>query len=317
MRACVTGGAGFIGSHLVDRLLAEGHEVAVLDDLSTGRVENLSCARSHIRFVQADVRDPAAAREAVRGAEVVFHQAALASVALSLERPREAVDVNVGGTLSLLQAAHEAGARRVVFASSSSVYGDAPRVPEAEDLPLRPRSPYAASKAAGEGLLSAYHATHGLEAVVLRYFNVYGPRQPAGTPYAAAVPRFVQACLAGAAPCVEGDGLQTRDFTFVDDVVEAACRAATAPAATRGPINVGGGRRTSIVELAALVGAACGSELPPRHVAARPGDVRDSQADIQRAAAWLGWAPSVPLAEGIRRTVAAARERDGRVESSR
>jgi nucleoside-diphosphate-sugar epimerase len=315
MRVCVTGGAGFIGSHLVDRLVADGHAVAVLDDLSTGRRSNLADVESRIRFVAGDVRDSGDAREVVRGAEIVFHLAALASVARSLARPREVVDVNVAGTLSLLEAARASSARRVVFASSSSVYGDPDRVPVAETVPLRPRSPYAASKAAGEGFLSAFQATHGLEAVVLRFFSVYGPRQQAEARYAAAVPRFVAACLAGETPCIEGDGLQTRDFTYVEDVVEAVCRAAALPEALPGPVNVGAGRRTSILDLAAAVASACDTAVTPQHVGARAGDVRHSQADIGRAAAWIGWTPSTALDEGIRRTVASARDRDRAVES--
>jgi UDP-glucose 4-epimerase len=312
MKACVTGGAGFIGSHLVDRLLEDGHEVVVLDDLSTGRRSNLSRALSggtsrSIRFLEGDVRDPRAARSAVEGAEVVFHHAALAAVARSVENPVEVTEVNVMGTLRLLQACVDARVRRVVFASSSSVYGDAPTLPKREDMALSPRSPYAATKAAGEALVSAFAASYGLEGVSLRYFNVYGPRQSPRSQYAAVVPLFVEAALAGRAPVVHGDGLQTRDFTYVADVVEANLAAARAPAAS-GPVNVGGGARTSVLALLETVARETGWKGRPVHEAPRPGDVRDSLADLARAETRLGWRPATPLAEGVARAVAAARE---------
>jgi len=231
MRTCVTGGAGFIGSNLVDRLVRDGHEVAVLDNLSTGRRENLEAVEGDVRFFEGDLRDPAVVAQAVRGCEAVFHLAALAAVARSIDDPQEVTDVNVGGTLNLLMAARDAGARRVVFASSSSVYGDTPTLPKVETMPTSPRSPYAASKVAGEALLMAFHAAYGLEGVALRYFNVYGPRQSPDSQYAAVIPLFVAAMSEGRPPTIHGDGEQTRDFTFVADVVDAVVRAATAPAA--------------------------------------------------------------------------------------
>ncbi|MCC7138522.1 MAG: SDR family oxidoreductase [Planctomycetes bacterium] len=307
MKVLVTGGAGFIGSHLVDRLVADGHRVVVLDNLATGRLENLAAARPHLEFLEGDLRDRVAVERAVAGCEVVWHQAALASVARSVENPREVTEVNVGGTLNLLVAARDAKVRRIVFASSSSVYGDTPELPKRESMPLTPRSPYAASKAAGESYLSAFQAAYGLEAVSLRYFNVYGPRQSAKSLYAAAVPRFVEAALAGLPATVYGDGLQTRDFTYVGDVVDALLRAATAPRAVEGPMNVGGGRRISILDLIRAVGAAAGCSVPPRHEPARVGDVRDSLADVARARERLGWEPATPIDRGIARVVAAAR----------
>ena len=301
MRALVTGGAGFIGSNLVDRLLADGHEVVVLDNLSTGRRENLAGALPRIDFREADLRDRVAVTDAVKGCEVVFHQAALAAVARSVENPLEVTEVNVGGTLNVLVAARAAGTRRVVFASSSSVYGDTPTLPKVETMPTSPRSPYAASKAAGESYLAAFHATYGLEGVSLRYFNVYGPRQDPRSRYAAVVARFVDAARAGRPATVFGDGGQTRDFTWVGDVVDACVKAASAPRAPEGAVNIGGGERISVLDLVAAVGRVTGTNLPPVHEPARVGDVRDSLADVRRAAERLGWRPMTSLDAGLAR----------------
>jgi UDP-glucose 4-epimerase len=306
MRVCVTGGAGFIGSHLVDRLVREGHEVVVLDDLSTGRLENLDGVDGRADVRTGDVRDRAAVAGALRGCEVVFHQAALASVARSVSNPAEVTEVNVAGTVNVLVEAVAARVRRVVFASSSSVYGDTPTLPKTEDMPLSPRSPYAASKAAGEGYLSAFSAAYGLETVALRYFNVYGPRQSPRSQYAAVVPLFVEAAVEGRRAVVHGDGLQTRDFTFVGDVVEANVLAATAPAAF-GAVNVGGGRRIAVLDLLHAVARTAAAQVSPVHEPARTGDVRDSLADVSRARSLLGWKPRTSLEEGIAKTVAAAR----------
>jgi nucleoside-diphosphate-sugar epimerase len=311
MRVLVTGGAGFIGSHLAERLAADGHEVLVLDNLSTGRRENLEAGarpgtRGRLTLVEGDVRDEAALARVARGCEVVYHQAALAAVARSVEDPLEVYDVNVRGTLRVLEAARAAGVRRVVFASSASVYGDAASLPKREDQPPRPRSPYAATKAAGEGLMSAWQATYGLETVSLRFFNVYGPRQSPRSRYAAVIPAFLAAVGRGEQPVIYGDGQQTRDFTWVEDLVEGLVLAATAPdAPTAGPINLGGGQRVSIARVAELVCRALGVAAEPRFEAARPGDLRHSLADVSRAQAALGWAPTTPLAEGIARLAAA------------
>jgi nucleoside-diphosphate-sugar epimerase len=308
MKLCVTGGAGFIGSNLVDRLVALGHEVVVLDNLSTGRVENLADVRGRVRFVEGDLREPSEVAEAVKGCEVVFHQAALAAVARSVEQPQEVFDVNVTGTLNVLEAARSLGVRRVVFASSSSVYGDAVTLPKTESAAVRPLSPYAATKAAGEGLLAAWHATYGLETVALRYFNVYGPRQSPRSRYAAVVPKFVEAVLAGDAPVIYGDGQQTRDFTWVGDVVDALVKAAHAPGAVgAGPINLGGGERVSVLDLAQRVARAAGRTVSPRHEPSRTGDVRHSLADIRLAREALGWTPSTALDAGLARLVALGR----------
>jgi nucleoside-diphosphate-sugar epimerase len=316
MKVCVTGGAGFIGSHLVDRLVAEGHSVTVLDDLSTGSLENLATSRSRVRLVEGDVRDESAVALALEGSEAVFHLAALAAVARSVESPAEVVDVNVTGTLRVLLQAVAARARRVVLASSSSVYGDSPTLPKREDFALSPRSPYAASKASAEALLSGFQASYGLEGVSLRYFNVYGPRQSARSAYAAVVPRFVAAALGNETPVVYGDGEQTRDFTYVGDVVEACLLAATAPDAS-GAVNVGGGKRVSVNALLRTVSRETGWSGRPRHEPARVGDVRDSLADVSRAASVIGWRPSTSLEDGIGRTVRAARGAARAAETTR
>ncbi len=317
MKTCVTGGAGFIGSNLVERLVTDGHEVVVLDDLSTGRLENLSPWRKAITFIQGDLRDPAAVSAATEGCEVVFHQAALASVARSVADPEQVTAVNVGGTLNVLLAARDAGVRRVVFASSSSVYGDTPVLPKIESMPIRAMSPYAASKAAGEAYLSAFASVYDIETVALRYFNVYGPRQAPDSQYAAVVPLFIDAMLAGKSPTIHGDGDQTRDFTYVGDVVEVLMRAATTPQPPAGPCNVGGGKeRISINRLAELIAESTGYDGEIEHTTARVGDVRDSLADTQRLTDWLDWAPCLTLAEGIERTVAAHRAAKDQVRSA-
>ena len=300
IQVCVTGGAGFIGSNLVDHLVRRGCSVTVLDNLSTGSRANLAASAGHVRFVEGDLRDRAAVAGAVAGCDAVYHLGALAAVARSVENPVEVTDVNVGGTLNVLVAARDAGVRRVVFASSSSVYGDTPTLPKVESMPMNPRSPYAASKAAGEAYLSAWHATYGLETVSLRYFNVYGPRQSPRSLYAAVVPRFLAAVAAGQPPVIYGDGEQTRDFTWVGDLVDACERAATAPTAVGvGPINIGGGERVSILALAELAAKSFRWSGRPRHEAARVGDVRHSLADIKLAAQALGWKPTTPLRDGV------------------
>lgn len=305
MKVCVTGGAGFIGSNLVSRLVADGHAVTVLDNLSTGRRDNLEAEGDHVRLVEGDLRDRAAVESALGGVEVVYHMAALASVQRSVENPAEVTDVNVNGTLNVLSAAHDLGVRRVVFASSSSVYGDSPTLPKHELMPIQPLSPYAASKAAGEAYLAAFYAAYGLETVSLRYFNVFGPRQRADSQYAAVIPLFIDAMRAGKAPTIFGDGEQTRDFTFIGDVVNALVRAATAPGQPDTALNIGGGgNRISINDLARAIAKATGFEGEPHYADARIGDVRDSLADISRAQAYLGWEPSTPLDDGIQATVA-------------
>jgi len=323
MRVLVTGGAGFIASHLAERLAGDGHEVVVLDNLSTGSRANFEAAdvpgaRGRLALVEGDVRDEALLARVTRGCDVVYHQAALAAVARSVEDPLEVYDVNVRGTLRVLEAARGARVRRVVFASSASVYGDAAALPKREDQPPRPRSPYAATKAAGEGLMSAWHATYGLETVSLRFFNVYGPRQSPRSRYAAVIPSFLAAVARGERPVIYGDGQQTRDFTWVGDLVEALVLAATAPAAPgSGAINLGGGERVTIARVADLVCRALGVRAEPRFEPERPGDLRHSLADVTRARDLLDWAPTTPLAEGVGRLAAAYASRSVPQETPR
>jgi len=303
MRALVTGGAGFIGSHLVEALLAQGARVRVLDDLSTGRRENLP--EGKVELTEGDTRDLDTCRAACAGVEHVFHQAALGSVPRSLADPATTIAVNVGGTANVLTAAREAGVRRVIYASSSSVYGDAAAVVKEEGEEGCPLSPYAASKVMAEDLAAVFARCYGQELIGLRYFNVYGPRQSPDGPYAAVVPRFFRACLADEAPVIYGDGRQSRDFTFVEDAVAANLLAAGAPREALGrAYNVARGERTTIAELAERVREAVGSGRPPRHEPPRPGDVLHAQADIGRAALCLGFRAAVPLREGLERTAA-------------
>lgn len=303
MRALVTGGAGFIGSHLVDALLAGGHDVVVLDNLITGRVENVAGAA---KFVEGDVADPDAVDRAVAGCEVVFHEAALGSVPRSIEQPLASNAANVTGTLAVLDGAHRAGVRRVVLASSSSVYGGATTVPTSEDAPLVPRSPYAVTKFTGEHYARVYWELHGLETVVLRYFNVFGPRQRPDSQYAAVIPLFIDALLTGRRPQVHGDGGQSRDFTFVADTVRANLMAATAPAerCAGGVYNIARGAPASLLDLLDTLAAELGVTVEPEHVDPRPGDIRNSHADIGASRRDLGYEPSVSFRVGLARTLA-------------
>jgi nucleoside-diphosphate-sugar epimerase len=302
VRALVTGGAGFIGSHLVDALLARGDDVVVLDNLATGRLDNVDPGAA---FVAGDVADPAAVSRAAAGCEIIFHQAALGSVARSVDDPLASDRANVTGTLTVLTAARAVGVRRVVLASSSSVYGGARQRPTPESAPLRPRSPYAATKLAAEHYGRVFWELHGLEVVALRYFNVFGPRQRPDSGYAAVVPRFVAAALAGERPHVHGDGRQSRDFTYVADVVRANLCAAAAP--TDGcagrAFNVGRGEPVTLLDVLDAVAAHVGRPLDPTFGPGRPGDVRHSHADIGAARRQLGYQPAVPFAEGLARTI--------------
>jgi len=302
MRALVTGGAGFIGSNLADRLLADGFEVRVLDNLSTGFADNVP---ADAELVEGDIRDEAAVRAAVAGVDVVFHQAAHRAVLQSVQNPLSTDLANTHGTLLVLKAAQDAGVRRVVAASSSSVYGGADQLPTPESAPLVPRSPYAVSKLAGEHYCRVWAELFGLETVALRYFNVYGPRQRPDSAYAAVIPLFTRALRTGARPTVHGDGGQSRSFAFIDDVVAANLAAASAPAAACSgrAYNIGGNRRSTLLELLDELGAIVGIDVDPEHTAPRAGDIRHSFADIGAAARDLGWEPKVGLSEGLRRTV--------------
>jgi nucleoside-diphosphate-sugar epimerase len=300
----VTGGAGFIGSHLVEALLARGRRVRVLDDLSSGRREFLP-DHPELELIVGDVRDAAALQRAVAGTEVVFHQAALRSVPRSVADPWAYHDVNVTGTMRLLLAAREARVRRVVFASSSSVYGDQPVLPLHEDLRPQPIAPYGASKLIGEHYCANFARHYGLETVSLRYFNVFGPRQDPLSEYAAVIARFIQAARRGKPLEIHGDGKQTRDFTFIANVVEANLLAADAPRLAGDVFNVACGSRLSVLDIAASLEAILGQPLARRHTPARPGDVRDTLADVSRARERMAYVPRVDFAEGLQRTVAA------------
>lgn len=303
MRMLVTGAAGFIGSHLCRRLVADGHEVIGLDDLSEGSEENLADL-PEVQLVRGDLRHLDTVRRAAGGVEAIFHQGALRSVPRSMQAPGPTVEVNVVGTANVLIAAHEAAAR-VVSASSSSVYGDQTTFPLHEDLELRPRSPYAASKAAGEQLCAAWWRAYGVPAISLRYFNVYGPGQDPASEYAAVVPRFISACLESRSPVIFGDGEQARDFTYIDDVVEANVLAASAGEAAFGrAFNIGGGRKpTSVNRLLAIVAELTGTDPQPVFEPSRPGDVGLTEADVSPARKLLGYEPAVGVKDGLRRTV--------------
>jgi nucleoside-diphosphate-sugar epimerase len=307
--ALVTGGAGFIGSHLADRLLEDGWTVRLLDDFSSGREENLAGPAAEAELLRGDVRDRALLDRALAGVDVVFHEAAVPSVPRSVAEPERTHDVNATGTLRLLEASRHAGVRRVVFAASSSAYGDTPELPKVESMPPRPLSPYALQKYTGEQYCRLYTQLYGLETVALRYFNVFGPRQDPASEYAAVIPRFVTACLEGRAPHIYGDGGQTRDFTYVADAVQANLLAADAPGATGAVVNVAGGRRTSLNQLLAAIRELTGAGVAAIHEPARSGDVRDSLADLGLAEALLGYRPAVELREGLAHTVEHFRKR--------
>ena len=301
--ALVTGGAGFIGSHLVDGLLAQGWRVRVLDDFSSGREANLAHLNGHAEVVRGDLRDGALLAHVLGGVEVVFHQGAVPSVPRSVAEPERTNDVNVTGTLSVLETSRKVGVRRVVFASSSSAYGDTPVLPKVETMPPCPLSPYALQKYAGERYCQLFHRLYGLETVALRYFNVYGPRQNPKSEYAAVIPRFATACLSGEAPVVYGDGEQTRDFTYVGDAVAANLLAADAPRAPGEVMNIAGGRRVSLNQLLGEIRTLTKARVAARYEPGRAGDVRDSLADLSRARELLGFEPRVDLRTGLAKTI--------------
>ena len=299
----VTGGAGFIGSNLVHALAARGERVRVFDDFSAGRAENLEGAGEAVEIVRGDLRDEAAVRAAARGVRNVFHLGARASVQASIDDPATTHAINSTGTLNVLLAARDAGVERVVFSSSASVYGDGPGMPRREDMPTRPLSGYALSKLAGEHQARIFWELHGLKCYSLRYFNVFGPRQDPASHYAAVVPLFLRAFAEGRQPVIHGDGNQTRDFTFVEDVVSANLACLSAPdEAAGGVYNVAYGDCVAVNELARRIAALFGRPYVPAHVAPRPGDVRESQADASLARQMLGWRPRHSFAEGLAAT---------------
>jgi nucleoside-diphosphate-sugar epimerase len=303
VKVLVTGGGGFIGSHIVDRLLAEGHDVRVLDNFATGRRENLLDVVAEIEVVEGDIQSYERVHNAVAGCEVVLHQAALPSVPRSVQDPLTSNATNVTGTLNLLLAARDSGVRRVVYASSSSIYGANPELPKHEALLPQPISPYAVAKLAGEGFCRSFHEVFGLETVSLRYFNVFGPRQDPLSQYAAVIPNFITALLEGRAPIVFGDGEQSRDFTYVGNVVEGNVLAMTAEGAAGKTLNMAAGDRTTLNELLEHLRRLIGSDLEPRYEAPRLGDVKHSQADVSAAERVLGFRPLVSVEEGLRLTL--------------
>jgi UDP-glucose 4-epimerase len=301
----VIGGAGFIGSNIAHRLLADGEKVVVYDDFSTGRAENLDDVprTTGLSVQEKDIRDRTALKRAMRSCDFVLHQAALPSVPRSIKDPFASNDVNVFGTLNVLHAAHEVGVQRVVFASSSSVYGENPSLPKVESMIPAPVSPYAVSKLAGEEYGRVYYHIHGVEVVSLRYFNVFGPRQDPASAYAAVVPRFVNSILRGRAPTIYGDGKQSRDFTYVDNVVDANLYACTAPKAPGEVVNIACGSRVTISGLANFINSIVGKEISCKFEKPRMGDIRHSLADVTKARELLGYRPRIGIEEGLRLTV--------------
>ena len=296
----VTGGAGFIGSHISEELVRRGQRVRVVDSLVTGYARNL---RDGVEFVQGDLADPAVARAAVAGMDYVIHQAAIPSVPRSVEKPEESHRANIDGTLQILLAARSAKIKRLVFAGSSSVYGDTDVLPKTEVMPTNPLSPYALQKLMGEMYLQMFTRLYGLETVTTRYFNVFGPRQDPGSPYSGVISLFIKALSDGTQPVIYGDGEQTRDFTYVTNVVDGVLRATEAPGAAGHVFNVAMSSRTSLNELLAALKKIFGSSVQPVYRESRAGDVRDSQADISKAQKMLGYQPTVGLEEGLRKTV--------------
>lgn len=300
----VTGGAGFIGSHLVEALAARGQPVRVLDNFSTGLRSNLTHIRPAPEILEADLVDAAAVEQAVAGVEVVYHLGALASVQRSIETPTATHAACVTGTLHVLDAARRAGVRRIVYAASSSAYGGLSNPQgQCEDALPHPLSPYAAAKLAGELYMEAFVAAYGIETVRLRFFNIFGPRQRADSPYSGVIALFIAALSAGRTPIVHGDGLQSRDFTYVSNVVQALLQAADAPGVSSKVFNVGTGRSISVLDLIAELNRLLGQTIAPKHTAPRSGDVRYSLANIESARRFLGYDPKVSFEEGLKRTL--------------
>jgi nucleoside-diphosphate-sugar epimerase len=304
----VTGGAGFIGSSLAERLLQQGETVRILDDFSSGKRANVESLRGRLELIEGSVADAETVARCVRGVDVVFHEAAIPSVSRSLEDPGRTMLANVQGTTVLLEAARRADVRRLIFAASSSAYGDTPVLPKVETMAPQPLSPYAVSKATGEQLLRVFASLYPIETLSLRYFNVFGPRQDPTSHYAAVVPKFITAALRKEPATIYGDGEQTRDFCFIDNVVSANLLAAGTRKKLAGEVvNIACGEHVSLNRLWAMVGQATGFAARPRYEPRRPGDVRDSLADIRAAAELIGYEPNVKLAEGLARTVPALR----------
>jgi len=302
MRYLVTGGAGFIGSHMVDEIVRRGHEALVLDDLSAGKEENLVGVRSKVEFRAGSITDLAIVQSAARGADYVIHLAARTSVPRSVKDPIETNRVNIDGTLNVLVAARDAKVRRFVYAASSSAYGETPALPKAESMPPEPISPYGVTKFVGELYAQVFGRAYGLENVSVRYFNVFGPRQDPGSQYSGVLARFALALLEGEAPVVYGDGEQSRDFTFIENVVDETLRACEAPNASGMVFNGGTGARITLNQVLKLLEKITGKKIQAKYEPPRTGDIRDSQADITLARKILGYEPRVNFEEGLRRT---------------
>ena len=310
-RYLITGGAGFIGSNLAHTLVAQRETVRILDDFSSGRLKNLVGIQDRVEIVRGDLRDPDSVARAVEGIEIVLHQAALNSNPRSIKEPGPTNAVNVGGTVLLLEAARKAGVRRLVYASSSSVYGElSPVLPKTEDLPLLPKAPYGVSKLAAELYCRVFAQVYGFETVSLRYFNVFGPRQHPDSEYAAVIPRFLRRMLAGQRPVIYGDGEQSRDFTPVANVVAANLCAAMATAGIGGAFNVGCGQTSTLNQLVAWLNEELGTNLAPVYEPVRQGDIRHSYASIRQAESTLGYRPRVKVRDGLRETIAWFKERE-------
>jgi nucleoside-diphosphate-sugar epimerase len=310
-RYTVTGGAGFIGSHLAEELLRRGHAVRIVDNFSTGKRDNVEAAVQNagkdvtaVEVIEGDLADLDVARRAADGADYVLHQAAMPSVPRSVKDPIASNRANVDGTLNMLVAARDASVKRLVFAGSSSEYGDTPTLPKHEEMPTSPLSPYALQKVVGEEYLRMFTRLYGLETVSIRYFNVFGPRQDPGSPYSGVISLFIKWLLAGERPTIYGDGEQTRDFTYVANVVDGVLRSCEAPGASGEAINVATEGRVSLNELLRALQRIVGTSLEPIYAEPRVGDVRDSQASIAKAKRILGYEPAVSFEEGLRRTVA-------------
>jgi nucleoside-diphosphate-sugar epimerase len=302
----VTGGAGFIGSSIVEELLSKGEAVRVIDDFSTGRRQNLESLKGRLELVEGSIVDPATVKRVMQGVEVVFHEAAIPSVARSVENPQASLKANVQGTTVVLDMARHSNVKRVIFAASSSAYGNTPSLPKVETMPPVPLSPYAVAKLTGEHLMRVFSSLHGIETVSLRYFNVFGPRQDPTSQYAAVIPNFITAAIKKTTPVVYGDGEQTRDFCFIANTVRAnLLAAATSNKLTGQVVNIACGERISLNQLLGLVGEQAGYKLEPQYREARAGDVRDSLADIGAARALFGYEPLVNVKEGLAKTYTA------------
>jgi UDP-glucose 4-epimerase len=299
----VTGGGGFIGSHIVERLVRDGQSVRVLDDFSSGKRENLAPFAGKIEVVEGDLRKPADCAKACAGVQIIFHEGAVPSVPKSVDDPVTSHEANIDGTFNILMAAKNAGCRRVVYAASSSAYGDQPELPKRETARPDPLSPYAVNKLVGEYYLSVFNKCWGLETLSIRYFNVFGPRQDPKSQYAAAIPAFVAAILRGESPTIYGDGEQTRDFTYIDNVVHANLLAAKAPKVAGQVVNVACGERVTVNQIIAQINQLLGKNVKSNHVPERAGDIKHSLADISLAKQLIGYEPLINFADGLRRAI--------------